>query len=168
MLTDLQKFSDFLQLFIQEDNFYIPKDMSHNHYRHFGIKKNKKLFLYIEDVFYLFNIEQNLLNDIYQDKKHISIFRVYFYTRSRGFNLFRNFDCYEIFIRTADFNRNHAKKLADMYFVMKDDNVICAFEKENQENIFAVLGEEIFALLSFSTVNYLEKTCTKSFLKKNK
>ncbi|KAL7347345.1 hypothetical protein P7C65_07s2g11450 [Encephalitozoon intestinalis] len=137
--------SDFLAKFEEmEDGTFTPKDQSQNWCRHFGVKKDKRLHLYPEEMLYLYDRNP---------KEEYSVrTKAYFFIRNNCYNLLLGEDGrFLLYRRHKNFNRKKDKPICLMRYVHRDEWMEDS-TKDIVDESFCVLSDDVFTFLRIRKV----------------
>lgn len=152
------EFIEFLKSnFKQTGDYYIPKNPSHNEYRHFGERTEEGLLLKKEEVQYLFCKIPLLGANLYT--------KIYFDLKNLGFNILEDKEEHSINIyqRKKHFNRNNESPIMKLILAEGDAQIEHFTEKKE---LIAVMGYNDYCLIETKTVKKLSLETHQS-LRKN-
>ncbi len=138
------EFNEFLELFIEENGYYVPKDPSDNIYRHFGCKLHNKLYLEYAEVLYLYSSEYSG-----SDPEIIG----YFNFKNMGLNLLKKEmnDNWLVYVKTKHFNRKKANPIGTLEYHGRYDEYVLG----DNDKIVGIIGEEEPCFIKLNTVDKL-------------
>lgn len=138
-------FERFLDGFIQECGYYIPIDTSDNNYRHFGCKKDKKLYLSHTELLYLFSHELSEEADLET--------RMYFDLKNAGANILqRELNGIQyVYRKTKHFNRDKDNHIGILELKKRDDK----FVYEMESKVIAIKGENTVCFIETNPIEDL-------------
>lgn len=99
--------------FTKTNDGYIPKDQSQNYLRHFGCKKDKKLFLNLIEIFYLYSLKYDDYKDIIRNNVNKNNILMYFALKQYDYNIIQIDNRLLLYNKSKDFNRNKDIPLGD-------------------------------------------------------
>lgn len=95
------------------DGMFTPRDPSHNHYRHFGLRRDGRLWLTSDDVLYLYSSSAR--------EEYSVRTKAYFLIRNSSHNLLpTEGGGLLLYRRTKNFNRNKERPVCPLVYVCRD------------------------------------------------
>lgn len=158
--------SEFLEQFIIKDGFYIPKDPSQNHLRHFGERTQEGLLLRHEEVLYLY------------DREFVPVdtrTRAYFGLKNSEYNvLFRKDREARIFNKKKHFNREKEREIGVLGHCERNESFEEKMKEIRERNeladeavIFAVEGWGDYCLIEVKPVEVPSREICENLLKRS-
>ncbi|EJW05044.1 hypothetical protein EDEG_00825 [Edhazardia aedis USNM 41457] len=141
---------------------FTPKNVSKNEYRHIGIKHNKMFTIYLEEVFYLFTMDINILKNLLYHYKLVDYevyFLIYYRLKNAGFNLMRHHEGYQIYVKNSDFNRKTSESIGIVKIVDKHKKPV--YSPSNV--VYAVCCGNFFTFLKQSHTSKLNFRYTNAY-----
>ena len=136
-----------------DDDLYMAKDQGNNFYRHFGQRKDKKLFLDYFEVVYLFCKEKGLTKDhfsiLFVRNEVLNNFCVYYDIKEAKYNILQPHN--QIYIKIKDFNRNSSKSIGNLKYVKHNEKI----RFDEKMNIFGITHLEKHAIIKCRKITEL-------------
>jgi hypothetical protein len=127
------------------DGHYIPKDASHNYYRHYGIKRGGELLLTEDEVLFLYD---PMAKESYSLRT-----KAYFHIRNSFYNLLLDESSrLRLFKKTRDFNRKRDTPVSSLRYVHRDDKV----DAEDEDEVLCILSDTVFTFMRSRRVRKLD------------
>ncbi|UYI27300.1 hypothetical protein J0A71_05g11590 [Encephalitozoon cuniculi] len=138
---------------------FVPRDQSQNWCRHFGVRKDKTLYLREEEVLYLRDKEAK---EGYPTKT-----KAYFFVKNSGYNLLPGEGGrFLLYRKHKDFNREKDKAICLMKYVSRDECIqdVC---KDAGDEALCVLSDDVFTFLKIRRVERLDSSTPEGLKKRN-
>jgi hypothetical protein len=154
----MEGFDSFLDGFERTgDGFYIPRDASHNHYRHYGIRRDGKLLLVDDEVLFLYD---PVPREYYPLRT-----KAYFHVRNSFYNLLPSESGkFMLFKKTKDFNRKKDRPTSVLRYVHRDNAVGIDAEDE----VLCILSDAVFTFMRSKRIRELDSTTDNKLKKASK
>lgn len=139
--------------YTQIEDMYLVNNPSANYYRHFGLKKDGKLYLTKNEMLYLADPDPKEEYDLNT--------KAYFYIKNSFYNVLTT-ESGELLIykKTSHFNRKKDLPISSLKFVNKENTV-----NFNEDTIFCILSEKIFTFLKAEKIESLSLETTSNLFK---
>lgn len=137
-------FGAFMEKFTEEGGEYVPKDQSDNSYRHFGIKRGRRLYLSHDELLYLYSR--------HPPEPCTLRTRAYFELKNDDKNvLCDEAGSLRVYHRTKHFRRDEASPIGVLEYRHRDDEFLAVSER----SIVCVTGEDTFCFIDLEPVESL-------------
>lgn len=150
--------SEFLKMFEKtKTGMFVPKDQSQNWCRHFGMKKDKALYLCEEEVMYLYDREV-------KEEYPVRV-KAYFFIRNSCYNLLPDEgNRLLLYKRHKDFNRKKDRPICPMRYVSRDE-CIEDISLGIKDEALCVLSDGVFTFLKIKGIEKLDNGTPESLKK---
>lgn len=148
-------FAAFLENFVQQGEYYIPKNQGCNEYRHCGMKKDKVLYLSLDDVRFLYSKTPPEACSLRT--------RAYYELRHMGLNIIKNpqDESISVYERKKHFRRDLAEPLGRLVFAGRDD----IFEANQENTIMCVTSDDAYCFIKVEPIDKLSFTIDRKLYK---